>query len=1306
MRVRAFFATTLIWVTVITNCQIDKLHFDRFTTSTGLSNNRVYDILQDKQGFIWFGTLDGLNRYDGYNINIYRNIPLDSLSLQNNRITGMTEDSNGSIWLITKKNGINRFNIRTESFFHYREIDGYDKDLYDLEINSIIETDHKEILLYSAKRLFKYLPNEDIITFVSEHDSNTFKPTDEIIDIRKRIKEKYSMDVEITSIAKEERFNWVATRREGLFIEHISDDSKTIEHYQHEPFDHAEIKCVFKDRSGIIWIGTKNKGVFKHNPLTRNFKLYNTFSNNKEDIEGTTIRAITEDNDGNIWLGTYNNGLIKLNREQKKITRYKNEAGNKKSLPNNMVRSLFTDINGHIWVGTYKGASKYNISEDCFENYLPINEEEIPAEITDSFHIYFHRVYGFDNDYFGNLWIANWKGLSRFNTKTQTFKHYPHTFFEIDNIREVYVDKNNVIWIGAEFGGVVQFNALTEEFVHYKPDNKEQSLSHQNVFAIHEGNDNMFYISTFNGLTVFNKKTGIFNSYTDTDGLSGNMVYGILEDKTGRIWLTTTNGLSVFNPQNKKFTNYSKQIGLQDNEFTEGAYSNTKSGEMIIGGINGINIFHPEMIKKDTIAPQIVITSLQLFNQPVKVGSHGKILDRSINYTSEVTLKHKNKMISFEFAALHFAIPQENKYKYMLEGFDEDWLQTNAQRRFTTYTNLKPGKYVFKVLASNSDDFWSTKPAELNLIILSPWWRTWWAFLIYSLLLITLLLLFRYYSFRSIQMKNELQLERVKREKSDEMSQMKLNFFTNISHEYRTPLSLILGPLEDILEQDLNSPLKESLPKLEQIQVNSHKMLSLTNQIMDLRKIEMGKMTLYVNKTSLSSFISQIVAHFKEVADHKNISLEYINNIGNTDVWIDQEKFEKIINNLLSNALKFTHAETGKIEVILSLEDDFQNTDALIIGKLPRERFCMITVKDNGIGIPKEQLEKIFQQFYRIDSSVSLSVKGSGVGLALVKEMVELHHGTITVESSEQSGSVFRVLLSLGNKHFTTSELENQQEALPLKTGKHATLLKEILPNQTEENNSPEKKTILIVEDNVELLNYTASILKNEYNILQATDGQSGIEIAFKKLPDLIISDIIMPHKTGLELCQVLKNDIKTSHILILLLTARTSDEDRMEGFLNKADDYITKPFNKKLLKVRVSNLIDSRELLIKNLGDIKNHKQIIKKGLTPIDAEFLERLNSIVEANISNVSFSIEILSNELGMSRSNLHIKLKALTKQSATEYIRTFRLNQALILLQEQRKNINEISYEVGFNSPSYFIKCFKEKFGITPKEYGQI
>lgn len=1306
MRAKVFFVIGLIWFSIIVNCQIDKLHFDRFTTSTGLSNNRVYDILQDKQGFIWFGTLDGLNRYDGYNFKIYRNIPLDSLSLQNNRITGMTEDSNGSIWLITKKNGINRFNIQTESFYHYRKIDKYDKDLYEIEIDSIIETKHKEILLYSAKRLFKYLPDEDKITFISDHDSNAFVPTGETIRLRKKIKEKYSVDVEITSIVKEEHFNWVATIREGLFIEHISDNGKIIERYQHEPFDHTEIKCVFRDRSGIIWIGTKNKGVFKHNPLTRNFKLYNRFSNSEEDIKGTTIRAITEDPDGNIWLGTYNNGIIKLNRELKKITRYRYEAGNKKSLPNNMVRSLYTDINGNVWVGTYNGASKYNKHEDCFENYLPVNENEIPAETTDSLHIYFNRVYGFDNDYFGNLWIANWKGLSKLNTKTHTFKHYPHTFFDMDNIREVFVDKNNIIWIGAEFGGVVQFNALTEEFEHYRPDNKVQTLSHQNVFAIHESSNEMFYISTFNGLTVLNKKTGEFNSFTDKDGLSGNMVYGILEDKIGRIWLTTTNGLSVFNPQNKNFINYSQQIGLQDNEFTEGAYSKTKSGEMIIGGINGINIFHPDRIKKDTIPPQIVITSLQLFNQPLNVGSHDGILKKSINYTSEVTLKHKNKVISFEFAALHFAIPQENKYKYKLEGFDETWLQTNSQRRFTTYTNLKPGKYVFKVLASNSDDCWSDEPAKLNLIMLPPWWRTWWAFLIYSFLIITLLLLFRHYSFKSIQMKNELQLERVKREKSDEMSQMKLNFFTNISHEYRTPLSLILGPLEDILEQDLNLPLKESLPKLEQIRANSHKMLSLTNQIMDLRKIEMGKMTLHVNKTTLNTFISQIVAHFKEVADHKNISLEYINNIGNYDVWIDQEKFEKIINNLISNALKFTHTKTGRIEVILSLEDDFPNKEALVIGNLPPGRFCMITVKDNGIGIPKELLEKIFQQFYRIDSSVSLSAKGSGVGLALVKEMVELHHGTITVESSEQEGSVFRVLLPLGNKHFDTSELENQKEFQPQKTSVHSALLKSIPQDHSDEDESPEKKTILIVEDNVELLNYTTSILENEYNILQATDGQSGIEIAYKKLPDLIITDIIMPHKTGIELCQVLKSDIKTSHILILLLTARTSDEDRMEGFLNKADDYITKPFNKKLLKVRVSNLIDSRELLIQNLGDIKNHKQIIKKGLTPIDAEFLERLTQTLEANISNVSFNVEILSSELGMSRSNLHIKLKALTNQSASEYIRSFRLNQALILLQEQRKNINEISYEVGFNTPSYFIKCFREKYGITPKEYGQI
>lgn len=1288
------------------NAQINKLHFDRYNTTNGLSNNRVYSILQDKQGFLWFGTLDGLNRFDGYSFTIYRNIPLDSLSLQNNRIVNMFEDSKGGLWLLTKKNGISCFNPETEQFRHYKTVQGAGFDLFDVDIDRLYENKNHEVILISGIYCLKYDVATDQIVFVDSSENNLAIQNREQLNLAESIKNKYNLEVEITSIVDGENFKWIATNRNGLFLLQNGADVGSVERYDYPPFDNAEIKCIYKDQSGIIWIGTTNKGVFKHNPRTREFLHYSTFDNSQSKFGEVTIRAITDDSDGNLWIGTYNDGLIRFNRQKRQFVRYQHNEKNSRSLPNNMVRTLYTDINGDIWVGTYSGVSKFDKQTGDFTNYLPKYKDEMVTEPNDSNYLYFSRVYGFDNDYFGNLWIADWHGLSCFNPKTKKFKHYPASYFGVDNIREVFIDKNNIIWIGAEFGGLVQFNSLTEKFEHYLPNEKLNSLSHQNVFAIYESSDDKLYVSTFNGLSVLNRNTGEFTRYTNNDGLAGNMIYGILEDQAGNIWLTTTNGLSMLNPKTNNIINYSEKIGLQSNEFTEGAYYNSpNTHEMIIGGINGINIFKPDQITRDTVAPKVAITSLQLFNQPVGLNNKDHLLSKVINYTSEVTLKHSNKVISFEFTALHFAIPEENHFKYKLEGFDKDWVTTGSNRRYATYTNLKPGKYVFKVMASNSDNYWSTQPAELKLTILPPLWETWWACISYVIIIVVLMLLFRHYSIKSTKMKNALKLERIKREKSDELHQMKLNFFTNISHEYRTPLSLILGPLDDLFKIEKSTPLSACMHELRLIQANSHKMLHLTNQIIDLRKLEMGKMDMSVTQTLANSFIRQLLIPYYELARYNNITL--ICNLPDKpiELWIDQDKIEKALNNLLSNAIKYTHKGMGEVEVTLSTEYAFNISDALLIGKKPVGEFVQIKVKDNGVGIPRELLEKIFQQFYRIDSELNLSVQGSGIGLALVKEMVELHHGAIAVESIPQQGSIFYLLLPLGNKHFNKTDLVDGQIPFVFDENLHLMPVHEKINEDTDEPDG-NKKTILLVEDNDELRKYTAALLNDTYHVLQAADGQQGVEMAFRHMPELIISDIMMPKKNGIELCKMLKSDLKTSHIQIVLLSAKTAEEDKIEGYQCKADDYIAKPFNKELLRVRVKNLIESRAWLIESLGEYNGKQTEASTSLNPLDQEFMLRVNTIIEDNMGNFNFNVEQLSDDLGMSRSNLHLKLKALTNQSASDYIRTIRLHQALILLKEKKMNINEIAYEVGFNTPSYFIKCFKEKHGLTPKEYCKV
>ncbi len=1287
--------------------QQNKLHFDRYNTSNGLSNNRVYSIIQDKLGFLWFGTLDGLNRFDAYSFTIYRNIPLDSLSLQNNRILNMYQDSLGYLWLFTKKNGVSRFDPETENFQHYEKIAGADFTLFDIEIDQVKENSRGQLILMAQTKRLRYDRETNHFVFMDADSGNKIQPSPENLSLTQAIRHKYHLETEITDIVDGINFKWIATKRQGLFLLQNGDSVAQVEHYNYPPFDHAEVKCIYKDRTGIIWIGTKNKGVFKHNPFTRNFLHYSNFGQEGLESSETTIRAITDDAQGNLWIGTYNNGLIRFNRKQHKFTRYTHNPKNPHSLPNNMVRTLYTDLNGTVWAGTYAGASRYNPQTNNFTNYLPAHTPEIPSDVNDSTHLFFNRVYGFDNDHFGNLWIANWRGLSCFNPQSGKFKHYPSRFFQVDNIREVYVDKNNSIWIGSEFGGLVQFNALNEKFEHYLPGDKLNTLSHQNVFAIHESADNKLYISTFNGLSVLHRESGKFQRYSNNDGLAGNMIYGILEDSLGHIWLTTTNGLSVLNPETGHITNYTEKIGLQSNEFTEGAYHQSPyTGEMIIGGINGINIFQPNAIRLDTIAPKVSLTALLLFNQAVNLKREDQLLTKVINYTDAITLKHKNKVISFEFTALHFAIPEENHFKYMLEGFDADWVFTGPQRRFATYTNLKPGKYTFKVMAANADNYWSKEAAQLQITILPPLWKTWWAFLLYTALIILLMLLFRYYSIRSTQMKNTLKLERLQHEKTEEMHQMKLNFFTNISHEFRTPLSLIIGPIEDLVRAHHNSTLQEGMHQLKLIQANAQKMIHLTDQIIDLRKLEMGKMHLSATAVNANDFIDTVLAPFQELAHYNSISITKHLPTEPLTLWVDQDKMDKAISNLLSNAIKYT-PKNGQIEITLQRFEEGKIEQAVLIGDKPNIPCAMLSVKDNGIGIPQEQLLKIFQQFYRVESDNNRPIQGSGIGLALVKEMLDLHKGTIAVESSSQHGSTFHLILPLGKEHLKPEQLSNevphftpriQPSPVPTQAeSKHIETKPEEIENQ---------KCILLVEDNDELRQYIASFLSRHYRVLQASNGQEGIETAFKQMPDLIISDIMMPKKNGIELCKMLKNDIKTSHILIILLSAKTADEDKIEGYKCKADAYIAKPFNKDLLQVRIQNLLETRESLIESLGDYKNKQKKAQHQLNPLDQEFMQKVNSLVEQNLANAEFNVEQLSEELGMSRSNLHLKLKALTKQSASDYIRTIRLQHAAELLKEQKKNINEIAYEVGFNTPSYFIKCFKEKFGLTPKEYCKI
>lgn len=1285
---------------------VTKLHFEHINTENGLSNNRVYNMYQDQQGFLWFATLDGLNRYDGYSFKVYKNIPGDSLSLQDNRILFIYEDSHGFFWLGTQNNGLNRFNLRNETFKQFNQFKNNSGVLPSINIDLVKEDKDGNLFAYAGTSLFQYDYQTRQFNFI--HDSATPNSySEEFKQITNRIKDKYGIQVLVQSVVSEKEMRWINTHRHGLYIEDISQQNPEIERYTYPPFDNKiETKCIFKDNAGIIWVCTKNRGVFKHNPHSRKFVHFSSFPVKDEIIEDVTVRAITEGHDGSLWIGTYNIGLLKFNQKQNTFTLYQNKEGDQNSLPNNMVRSLYTMPDGTIWVGTYGGVSKYNPKSDNFTNYLPKNSNEVVSEVTDSNHLYFNRVYNFATDYFGNLWIANWEGLSRLNIKTNKFAHYPKEYFGVDNIRKVYVDRNNSIWIGCEYGGLVRLNPLTGDFNRYMPEDNLTSLANQNVFSIYEANNGTFWITTFNGVSMLDRATDKFVTYTTKDGLAGNMTYGIMEDELNRLWITTTTGLSMFDVANKEFKNFTEDIGIQNNEFTEGAFYKRKlTGEMIVGGINGFNIFKPEEIAPNNIPPKVALTNLKILNKTVDVSNEeGNILQQGINFTDDITLKNSDKIISLEFSALHYAIPDKNQFQYKLEGFNETWVNADYAHRYATYTNLPQGKYIFKLRAANYDGIWSESADLLTITILPPYWKTWWAYTIYAVLIAVLLLAFRKYSMYSLQIKNQLKLEKLKREKADEINKMKLDFFTNVSHEFRTPLSLILSPVENLINAPCNAYIGNFRDQLHLVNNNAKKMLQLTNQILDLRKLELGRMDIRVEETPMVLFTRRVVLNFKELALHRGIKFDYFHPGEEIFAWVDRDKMEKVIYNLLSNALKFTHDNTGIISVKIETNSHFDVGSGFLTNKISDDKHLVISVKDNGIGIPAGVLKKIFKQFYRVDNMQTLSIQGSGIGLALAKELVGLHKGAILVQSHENEGSMFSVILPLGKGHFNVGQVNENGGQVRLQEEKGFVANKDILLYDKGETERKDKaQTLLIAEDNHELRSYICSLLNDTYNIVEADNGQTGFQKAIDFVPDLIISDIMMPVKNGIDFCNAIKNDVRTSHIPFVLLTAKTSDEHRLEGFEAKADEFITKPFNTRMLLLRVKNLLEARGKLQDAVSQKKEVPAENKLKINPLDKEFLENIEQVITQNLSDYNFNVEQLSKIIGMSRSNLHLKLKALTKQPASEFIRSIRLSVAMELLKGQRKNVNEIAYEVGFNTPSYFIKCFKEKFGVTPKEF---
>ncbi|MET3127777.1 signal transduction histidine kinase/ligand-binding sensor domain-containing protein/DNA-binding response OmpR family regulator [Arcicella rosea] len=1345
--------------------------------SEGLSQSTVTCILQDKKGFLWFGTRNGLNRYDGVKFTTFENIVSDTSSLSHNYITTLFEDSKGNIWVGTMEGGLNLFSKENETFIHFksnkkqgsishnnitciyedknhklwigtenglnyyvpeknsfvffRYINGNPKSINSNNISAIFEDSHYNLWLGTKGGGLKLFDqkHQKFISYVNEVNNpksisnnvinSAFKDSkkqvwlgtqnglNRLVENQNGITfERYQHEKNDPNslgnnviVCLSEDLNgriWMGTQLNGLYI--YNQQKNTFTNFYPDPLQPYSISSnsvwsVYRDRMGTMWLGARNRGINKWDYYHKQFKHYNLSVSGNQKLNNNDVTCFQEDELGNLWIGTDGGGLNYFDRKTNKQFRYFYNPKDKNSLGSNAVISLHIDKKKNLWVGTWGGGlNLFDKTTRTFKHYLHTSNKGANMKG--------ENVYAMYEDSFGNFWVGTYYGgLNLYEPTTDSFKQFlndPNNPNSLGSnlISVIFEDSRKNLWIGTFGGGLDRLNRKDGKFTftHNKFEGSKSGRIGSNLInAIIEDSKHNLWIGTGKGLYKFDDNKDIFTEYSKENGLPDNVINGLIEDKKGFLWISTNQGISKFDPAKEKFINYSVADGLQSPEFLKGSFFKSKAGEFFFGGINGYNSFFPENILEKKNKLPLCLTELKINNILIKPNQKDSPLKRHISETQAITLSHDNNDFSIGFASLNYSAPQNAQFAYILEGYDENWHHTSIDRN-ASYAKVPSGSYTFRVKSLDTNDKTEVK---LSITVLPPWWKTWWAYLLYLLISMALLWWYRQLIIKQMRLESDLKLEHLELTKMQELERLKSNFFAKISHEFRTPLTMILSPLKDMYHDTF-----EGNPKNQyQLMIrNAERLLRLINQLLDLSKLDSGKMTLVTTKFNLIDFLKPIFLSFEPFAQKKGLT--YVLDCSSEDIFVlaDADKIEKIITNLLSNAFKFT--ESGSIVLSIKAVEQRKNED------LDLNQYVEITVSDSGIGIPQDNLSYIFDHFYQVVHNHHKN-EGTGIGLSLTKELVELHKGTISVESQISKGSTFKILLPLGVEQQATEIIAydrsnnyaaNNFEPISMVDGTALTSV---------DNSSDEQQPlILLVEDNDDMRNYLHIRLCKKYNVIEAVNGQEGLQLGLEKMPDLIISDILMPKMTGIEMCSSLKNNVQTSHIPIILLTAQTDSVNKIEGLETGADDYVAKPFDSNELEVRVKNLIKSRKMLAERFS--QSRKLILEPTditITPLDEIFMKKVLECIEANISDAEFRVEDLGKEVGMSRMPLYKKIKALTGQTAVEFVRNIRLKRAAQLLKQQQLNVSEVTYEVGFTDLQYFRTCFKKEFGVSPSEYAK-
>ncbi len=1324
----------------------------------GLSQNTVSSIVQDEYGFLWIGTRYGLNRYDGRTFQQYEHNEENPNSLSNNFINCLLADQEGKIWIGTYGGGLNVYDLNQNTFQHFDKgakaqealSDDYVTALYQ-DKNGIIwiGTEKGGLNIYDPQtkaidQSFAYDKKKakDVFQYISaiaeDKEGNIWlgtwnnglqvieKQTGNIQKIEAAEKESIRClhfsqsqrlwvgcnqgikevipilggfklkDIQVSDIGLFQQLNesvvlsiyedpngllWVGTENNGLFS--INLQNGFISLYKKNVLDNNSLSSnsiwsLFSDKEGTLWIGTYLKGLNKVDPLEQKFEKNSQINLGNRAHALELVSAFAEDQQGNVWIGTDGGGLIYKDQTNDAYRHYHTKS--KWSLSSDGITSLLLDQNQNLWIGTWNGGiNLWNTQDSTFQK---INVPQLSG--TD--------VHSIMEDQKGCIWIATFRaGLDVYNPTTQTYTHFntqnePKRRIESVKIRTLTQDLEGNIWIGTEGGGLQRIKVnddleIIESKSFFTQKQGSEAYSINTLFTDSRGK---VWIGTEgNGLCIYDRKVGAFAQLTQKDGLPSDMIYAILEDDKGLIWASTNRGIFSFNQADKSIISYTTADGLQASEFYKSACLKSQEGRLYFGGINGFNQFFPDKINKNNRTPNLYITNVLISNQRHQNGDVQK--SKTIFNDQDLALKYFENDLSFEFTALNFTQSSKNQYQYKLENYDEQWRKVGGEN-IAYYPNVPPGNYKFWVKAANNDGIWNEQGAWVNVHIAKPWYATYFAYFIYFLLTGGLLWWARNNIISKERLKGQLHLEQMEVGKMQELDELRSQFFANISHEFKTPLTLIISPL-----QMLKKNTKGATKTYDVMLKNAERLYRLINQILDLSKIESGNARLNANNQDIVNFLKYIAINFTNYAQESFINYKIELPRHDIPLYFDKQKMEKVFVNLISNAFKYTPSY-GNITITLKESKDEVE----------------ILVKDSGQGISLEEKDLIFDRYYKTQNNTSFA--STGIGLSLTKQLIELHQGSIEVDSELNKGTTFIVRLKKGKDHLKEGEIVDKRSDFTY-SEESLIRMKEFGGKQQEavlinETINDDRPLILIAEDNEDLRGFIFDSLSKNYKVFTAENGVEAYKLAMEQVPDVVISDVMMPEMDGFELSQKLKNNQLTSHIFIIMLTVKTAEGSYEQGFLSGVDSYLTKPFNMHLLEMRIQNLLQSR----KNFKDQLNSNNLLqlnpkKLPTDSLDEKFIKDFIAVIEQNMSNPSFNIDNVCKEMGFSRSQFYRKTKSLLGQTPNEFIKGIKLKRAAQLLQDSDYKISEITYKVGFNDLKYFRECFKKQYSMNPSEYAK-